>query len=266
MRHFLVHLVQQYPELFRDEMAARFRTVYRMDIPVPTISRILREEGVTRCRLSPMSARRGDVDVIDRVAAFREEMDTWDGRDVMWLDESGVCRKMGANRKYGRGAAGDRLHVLQPYGRGGNMSLQCMVGFRRTRRGWGMVRAAAVQRGGVKRPDLVRFLRNQCKPYARKGAILVLDNASIHKGEEVRRVVEEEMGMRLVFLPPYSPHLNPIECVFGKMKAMLRRHWYWSHAKRGKLIDEKAVVAALRMVEVKDLEGYATDDGYVLRT
>lgn len=54
------------------------------------------------------------------------------------------------------------------------------------------------------------------------GVIVVLDNLSSHKSDAVREAIEEA-GAELLFLPPYSPDLNPIEQVFSKLKRALRR-------------------------------------------
>ncbi len=51
---------------------------------------------------------------------------------------------------------------------------------------------------------------------------VVLDNLGRHKGIEARRLIEAR-GAHLLFLPPYSPDLNPIEMVFSKLKALLRK-------------------------------------------
>ena len=54
------------------------------------------------------------------------------------------------------------------------------------------------------------------------GKVLVLDNASFHKGGRIRDLVEEA-GCELLYLPPYSPDLNPIEQCWGWVKARVRR-------------------------------------------
>ncbi len=56
----------------------------------------------------------------------------------------------------------------------------------------------------------------------RSGDIVVMDNLSSHKGAEVRRRIQAA-GAELLFLPPYSPDLNPIEMAFAKLKALLRK-------------------------------------------
>ncbi len=60
-------------------------------------------------------------------------------------------------------------------------------------------------------------------PTLKPGDIVVMDNLSSHKGEEVREAIEAA-GCELRFLPPYSPDLNPIEQAFSKLKAHLRKH------------------------------------------
>jgi transposase len=59
-------------------------------------------------------------------------------------------------------------------------------------------------------------------PTLQPGDIVIIDNLGSHKGKAVRRAIERA-GVTLRFLPPYSPDLNPIEQVFAKLKAMLRK-------------------------------------------
>jgi transposase len=54
--------------------------------------------------------------------------------------------------------------------------------------------------------------------------VLVMDNASFHHGEAVKELCLRA-GVKLVFLPPYSPNLNPIEEFFGDLKRFMRRNW-----------------------------------------
>ena len=59
-------------------------------------------------------------------------------------------------------------------------------------------------------------------PILKPGDIVVIDNLGSHKGKAVRAAISS-VGARLIFLPPYSPDLNPIEQVFAKLKAALRK-------------------------------------------
>ena len=59
-------------------------------------------------------------------------------------------------------------------------------------------------------------------PTLRPGDVVVMDNLSSHKGKAIRKAIRAA-GAKLIFLPPYSPDLNPIEQVFAKPKALLRK-------------------------------------------
>jgi transposase len=70
---------------------------------------------------------------------------------------------------------------------------------------------------------IFRAYLEQCLvPTLKPGDIVVMDNLSAHKNEEVRKIIESA-GAELRYLPPYSPDLNPIEQAFAKLKAHLRK-------------------------------------------
>ena len=66
------------------------------------------------------------------------------------------------------------------------------------------------------------YVRNELLKTLKPGDIVVLDNLGSHKGKAVRNMIRNA-GAHLMFLPPYSPDLNPIEQAFAKMKTLLRK-------------------------------------------
>ena len=66
------------------------------------------------------------------------------------------------------------------------------------------------------------YVAHLLAPTLKLGDVVILDNLGSHKGHQVRRLIEAQ-GARLLFLPPYSPDLNPIELAFAKLKAFLRK-------------------------------------------
>ena len=66
------------------------------------------------------------------------------------------------------------------------------------------------------------YVERALAPTLKPGDIVILDNLGSHKGNEARRLIEAR-GACLLFLPPYSPDLNPIELAFAKLKALLRK-------------------------------------------
>ncbi|MGQ0600304.1 MAG: transposase, partial [Anaerolineales bacterium] len=95
-------------------------------------------------------------------------------------------------------------------------------------------------------------------PTLQAGDILVLDNLSAHTGRQVQRLIEVR-GAQVVFLPPYSPDLNPIEKCWAKAKVALRK----AKARTWEALLE-ALAAALRSVTADDARAWFTHCGYAL--
>ena len=100
------------------------------------------------------------------------------------------------------------------------------------------------------------YLERVLAPSLRPGRVVVLDNLSAHKGCRVRELIEER-GCGLMYLPPYSPDLNPIEEAFAKLKALLRRAGARTH---GALVE--AMGRALDAVTANDARGFFEHRGY----
>jgi transposase len=118
-------------------------------------------------------------------------------------------------RLYARAPRGQRAYAqtLRNYGK--NLSLIAALSLD------GMGQAMTVE-GAVDRFAFESYSREFLAPSLRPGQIVILDNLSVHKGPEVRRLIEGQ-GCLLLFLPAYSPDLTPIEQAFAKLKAFLRR-------------------------------------------
>ena len=93
-------------------------------------------------------------------------------------------------------------------------------------------------------------------PALKSGQIVVTDNLSAHKGERVRRLIEDR-GCTLLYLPPYSPNLNPIEEAFSKIRQLLG-----VIGARTKEALVEAIGEALDTVSVRDAKGFFAHCGY----
>jgi transposase len=88
------------------------------------------------------------------------------------------------------------------------------------------------------------------------GQVVVMDNLSAHKGGRVRKLIEDRR-CELLYLPPYSPDLNPIEEAFSKVKRLLRMIGV-----RTREVLVEAIGEALDAVSARDAEGFFTRCGY----
>ena len=94
------------------------------------------------------------------------------------------------------------------------------------------------------------YLRVQLAPTLQKGDIVVLDRSSVHTSKLVADTFEE-YGIQYLFLPPYSPDFNPIELLWSKVKAILRK----LKARTREKLDD-AVVFALEAISLEDIASW----------
>ena len=130
----------------------------------------------------------------------------------MFLDESGALTNL--VRTWGRSDCGERCVGLAPQGH------------------WKVMTAvAAVRLDGLAAPFTIDcpmdgevfavYVRRVLVPTLRPGDVVVMDNLTAHKRPQIQQEVEEA-GARVLYLPPYSPDLNPIEMIWSKVKGLLR--------------------------------------------
>jgi len=117
-------------------------------------------------------------------------------------------------RLRGRALRGERLIDRSPHGHWKTSTLIAALGIEG-------VRCSTLVDGAVNADVFEAFAEQVLVPALRPGDVVVLDNLSSHKRARTRELIEAA-GAELVFLPPYSPDLNPIEMVFSKIKQRLR--------------------------------------------
>lgn len=118
-------------------------------------------------------------------------------------------------RQRGRIQKGERLKVGIPHGHWKTTTF--VAGLRLT----GMV-APLVLDGPINRAAFVAYIEQVLVLGLKPGDIVIMDNLPSHKGNQVREAIKAT-GASLLYLPPYSPDLNPIENAFSKIKAHLRK-------------------------------------------
>jgi len=117
-------------------------------------------------------------------------------------------------RLYARAPRGQRVHVAVP---GGHWKIVTILGAMDHR---GMLATMTIE-AATDREIFLAYLDEVLCPKLRPGHVLVMDNLSAHKVDGVRERIERT-GARLLYLPPYSPDLNPIEKAWSKLKQSLR--------------------------------------------
>jgi transposase len=100
------------------------------------------------------------------------------------------------------------------------------------------------------------YVEKVLAPSLRRGQVVVMDNLGAHRPKRVKKLVEQR-GCELLYLPSYSPELNPIEEAFAKIKHLLREACARG---RGALVE--AIGAALSAISNRDARGFFEHAGY----
>jgi transposase len=151
--------------------------------------------------------------VREKRRAWAEWAPGLDPRKLVFIDETGANTKM--TRRYGRAPRGQRVVGAVPHGHWKTTTFLAAL------RAGGLTCPLVVD--GAMTGDLfVAYVKQQLVPALKAGDVVVLDNLACHKRAEVREAIEGAGGT-LLYLPPYSPDLNPIEPAFAKLKALLRK-------------------------------------------
>jgi transposase len=160
---------------------------------------------------------------------------------LIFLDESGVTTSM--TRLYGRAPGGRRIHESAP---GGHWKILTILGAMSLR---GMI-ATMTAEAATDAEIFLAYVEQVLCPALRPADVVIMDNLSSHKVNGVRETIEKA-GAEVLYLPPYSPDLNPIEKAWAKLKQLLRR----AKARTREAL-EKAIAEALKLITEADARAW----------
>ncbi len=106
--------------------------------------------------------------------------------------------------------------------------------------------------------SFVSFVQTMLAPHLRPGHVVIMDNVNFHKNRQVREA-NERAGARLLFLPPYSSDLSPIELMWSKLKQYLKKK-----AARTMADFHQALLEALQTLTDYDFEAWFDECGYMV--
>jgi transposase len=170
-------------------------------------------------------------------------------RRLLFIDESGAKTNM--TRLYGRAPRGRRVNDYVPNGRWETTTMIAAVGRNGPQAAW-------VLDGPMDGEAILVWAEQVLAPTLEPSDIVVMDNLSVHKNGEARSVIEAT-GATIWDLPPYSPDLNPIEKMWSKIKALLRK----AKAREPETLGQ-AIGHALEKVSHKDIRNWFASCGYSL--
>jgi transposase len=193
------------------------------------------------------AAEQNREDVKARREEWKSAQPGMDTARLVFLDETGI--NTGMTRLYGRGTHGARVTDHVPDARFERTSILSSV-----RLNGDLV--PLVFEGSLNGKLFKEYVSKILIPTLQEGDIVIMDNLKSHKVKGIASIIQAA-GANVVYLPPYSPDLNPIEMMWSKIKAQLRKT-----KARTKQLLEDAIAEAFDLVSPADISGWFAKDGY----
>ena len=150
----------------------------------------------------------------DEKSSYISQLEGTEPEDRVYLDEMGSALNL--NLECGRSRQGERVYDEKPTAPGGSLSTAAVL----TEKG---VEAVSVYRGTLTAKRFISYLQLYVLELLVVGKVLIMDNQPVHCAKSVQRFFEAH-GVSYIYLPPYSPELNPIEEAFSKTKHYIRKY------------------------------------------
>ena len=208
---WLLALVSQQSDLTLDEIVAAMRK-RRIAGSRSAVWRFFRRHNISfKKNSAPAEQKRADVARARR--RWMREQGMFDPARLLFIDET--CTNTAMVRLRGRAPRGARLVDYAPQGHWKTITF---VGGLRQR----AMTAPFVLEGAMNGPMFLAYVKQCLVPTLKRGEIVLMDNLPVHRVAGVAEAIEGA-GATLIYLPKYSPDLNPIELAFSKLKAHLRK-------------------------------------------
>lgn len=212
---FLIREVENKPDITMPDLAARLLEEHGVAAAPASLSRLLGRHGFTyeKAQMAAECAR-------DEI---RNQRRVWTGQRqprmreqpqrLVFLDETFINTKM--TRLRGRSRKGQRLHASAPFG---HWTTHTFIAGLRCHE----LSAPWVIDGPITGPAFEAYIETQLAPTLASGDVVILDNLAVHKSKKAAQCLRQK-GAWFLFLPAYSPDLNPIEQALSKLKVHLRK-------------------------------------------
>lgn len=245
-RDWLLALVDEAPDATLAEIQTRLSDTHGLKKSTSCLWRFFRRHDVT-FKKTLHAAEQDRPDVKAAREAWRKNQVSLDPAHLLFIDETATATNM--TRLRGRSMQGQRLIGKAPHGH--RKTTTFVAALRNDR-----ITAPLVIDGAMNGKTFIRYLEQFLVPTLAPNDIVVMDNLAVHKVAGVKSAIESA-GASVLYLPAYSPDLNPIEMVFAKLKALLRKASERTVRKLWERIGE-----LLQEFTSKECQNYLTHQGY----
>lgn len=205
--------LQEQPDATLEELRQHMREHCGIEVSVMSVHRTLLRMGITRKKKTPQPAEQLDDEIDRERQAWLMDVEDVAPERFIFFDQSNAKTNM--TRRYGRAPRGERVLGYVPDGRYESTTMLSALDYE------GAIRCV-VYEGGTDVSVLRTFVEGCLAPALGPGDIVSMDNLRTHHNPEVVAAIEAT-GAQVWHLPRYSPDMNPVEPMWSKVKAYLRK-------------------------------------------
>lgn len=212
----ILDLLRERPELQLDELVIFLWDSFEELLSTATISRALAKAGWSK-KVARRIAKEQCADLRDM---YLHDLSAFESNQVVYIDETGCDTRAGYRRtgwsplgvtpfQVTRFQRGQRYHIIPALTSDGILKSHIFQG---------TTDSAVFE-------EFLEQLLPLCGKWPEPHSVLIMDNASFHRGERIQQMCDNT-GVKLLYLPPYSPDLNPIEEWFAQLKAFIKKNFF----------------------------------------
>ena len=210
---FLKELIKNQPDLIIEEILDEYNDYFE-PVSGSTIDRTLTKLKLTRKKKSLFDPRKNTPQNQQKRQDYQTNLAPFEAKDLIFIDETGSVKNM--TRRYARSLLGQRARCENSLTKGTRISTIGALGIK------GLL-TAFCYKGTLNGFLFAFFVKEYLVPVLTHSNVVILDNAKSHYDEDAIAMIEAT-GAGVVFLPPYSPELNPIENIWSKVKNYIKKN------------------------------------------
>jgi len=210
---YLQSLLSKEVDLTLEELRNRYAGVYGVLVSIGTMYNTLERLNITRKKKTFSDPKKSTPEVEIKKEKYDEQLANIEPEKRFYLDETGSCLNM--TPLYGRSQQGKRVYDKRPTNPGTRINTVAVL----SEEG---IKAQYNYTGSLNADFFITYLNTFVLPILTNGQTLILDNHPVHRAKSVQSFLKQN-GIKFLYLPPYSPDLNPIEEAFSKFKQYIKK-------------------------------------------
>jgi transposase len=238
---YLCLLLSKEIDLTLEELCNRYEQAYGIRVSIGTLYNTLERLNITRKKKTFYDPKKNsDVTKVEK-ENYAAQLGIIEPDKRLYLDETGSCLNM--TPLYGRSQQGERVYDERPTSPGTSVSTVAIL----SEEG---IKAQYTYTESLTAKLFILYLETSVLPILENGQTLIMDRHPVHRAKIIQNYLKQNK-VKFLYLPSYSPELNPIEEAFSKIKQFIKKQ-------KARTIDEllKVLKKAFEIITINDVKGY----------